>query len=333
MRTVETSPVLPISALIRANSIDELITQYTQAGLTFPTQQDFIVAVRNDWEAGREALWSETREKINSGQQPLIPQRPPSIEVIIDGVTYRIYGEIHTVRESVKRYGALFLQELSATNNLLLEQNIKVQNLPDTTPSVELFDNSLLPPYSDFEYFLPMLKGAFYSAVNYTLSKIGNKRVSTPSEKSEAFAVGMLSMPLELIARSLPAYVELGLREGVKQAKPRLTQSQKRSAYMAEFARIWRRGEGKVLLVGAGHAPEMKYFLLNGVKDHRITELASRHVELLETDPERYQRMKANDDRVKTTITYTAVLVISLVIGGLLGSGSVLTAMYLASKF
>lgn len=315
MRTVETPPVLPISALVKANTIDELLNQYIRTGHTFTPQQDFFVTVRNDWQAGRAALWGKTIKEINSGQLPPIPQRPPSIEVIIDGVIYRIYGETHGVRESVEEYGRLFLQELNAATNLLLEQKIKVRNPTDATAVVEMFDHSLLPPYYGIPQMLPILPYAFHSAISYISSKIG-KKVLTPHELFETMALVRLSMPLELSAMSLPAYVELELRERAKQAKYSLTRSQKRSAYMAEFARLWRRGEDKALLVGAKHAPEMKYFLLRGVKDPRITELASRHVELLKTDPERYQRMKAKDDCVKTAVMCAVSATTGLVIGG-----------------
>lgn len=59
----------------------------------------------------------------------------------------------------------------------------------------------------------------------------------------------------------------------------------------AEFARQFEAGK-KTIVVGAGHAFDIKYFLERGVKDQRIVDLAGKHVALLKEDKIRMVRRK-----------------------------------------
>lgn len=80
---------------------------------------------------------------------------------------------------------------------------------------------------------------------------------------------------------------------------PAYTSVQRRSAYHAEFARLWKPGEPKKVLAGAGHAPEIEYFWANGVKDSRITDIAAAHIELL---AQHYDEFMSFVDRSEHTL-------------------------------
>ena len=87
----------------------------------------------------------------------------------------------------------------------------------------------------------------------------------------------------------LPAHISIQLKERSGKGYNKL---QQRSAYQAEFMKSWQKGTDKNILVGSSHSPEISYFLINGVKDSRIVDLAGSHAELLETNPLRYLDLK-----------------------------------------
>ena len=90
--------------------------------------------------------------------------------------------------------------------------------------------------------------------------------------------------------QSIPANIRILLVE--KEGRPYDPLMQRRSAYQAEFLRAWKKGEERKILAGIGHAPEIKHFLLHGVKEAEIVERAHAHAELLERDPQQYASLR-----------------------------------------
>ena len=81
---------------------------------------------------------------------------------------------------------------------------------------------------------------------------------------------------------NLPSSISLELKQDLN--LPLNSVLDLRSAYMAEFAREWKKEEDRNILVGAAHTPQIKYFLEKGVKDQRIVDLAHEHAALAKDD-------------------------------------------------
>ena len=116
-----------------------------------------------------------------------------------------------------------------------------------------------------------------------------------------------------------PTYISLELAQ--RPSKPRYVDCAKRSAYLAEFLRAWKPGEDKSMVVGSGHVMEIKYFLEQGVKDARITDLANQHLDILTSDADKYKRLMRqpfNKVILNQLFFYTGFLMpITAAIGGM----------------
>ena len=285
------------------DSIDALIGLYAQKGLIFPNQRNFINAVRRDWRLERKRLLKEVKTKE-------VPAQLPSLEVLVDGAKVRIRGVAHKpgLDEQVI---ALVTDAVNSSNhaNWLFEQKVK-SDFPKALAGIELPD-FLLFYFKDYfaMYFQRGLVVGAKLPVACTIGLVGildywvTKLYSGISRRGKGsgfvqdyftlqslyFDRQLLNVPLRAFTSSLPAYVDIQLREmGNKKYNP----TQRRSAYSAEFLRFWRANEEREIVVGAGHAPEVEYFLRHGVKSTAITELAYRHVELFEEDPEKFFKLR-----------------------------------------
>lgn len=283
---------LPELAL-QAKSIDELIDLCGKNGHHFSSEDALITILRSKW------AWMKARmEKKNEPSENFFPgKKLPSLGVMMDGTTYSIYGIIHD-QKCGEDYINLINQTVSSEGNWLIEQNLK--KIVGFSNGTEILDHAAAPdPVYDPKrnYLLGVLLGTlalpFFSGVAVS-KRMRRTYISYRKREKEVFqtlAQKSITEPLELFSQSLdlPYYIDLELRERHSPAK--YTDLQRRSAYQAEFLRLWHPQQCKQeknILVGAAHAPEIFYFLRNGVKDQKMTDLAGKHARLLNEDPERY---------------------------------------------
>ncbi len=273
--------MLSFGELASAGSIAKLMDMYRQKGCSFPDKTRFLKRVEADWEGERLRVLSEAKQK---GQ----PRQLLPLEVLVDGAPCRIYGVSHA-RDNLPEYRAMVEAALSGSANLLAEQNM-LTAFPQLEGAVELPDHLLL---STRDVILPSyVKGAVtvlilpFIAVGGPV--IGARALvnhmrghgsASPEESAKGHDNSALNAPLEAIAHAgIPAYVTLEL---AGRSPPGYNSMQKRSAYLAEFMRVWKPSEERNILTGAAHAAEIAYFLKNGVKNASIIGMARGHAELL----------------------------------------------------
>lgn len=103
----------------------------------------------------------------------------------------------------------------------------------------------------------------------------------------------------------LPAYADLQLRNSLRPAS--YTLDQRKSAYMAEFMRVWQPDSERALLADAKHAAEVQYFLTYRIADSAVVELAQKHAELLLSDQLKFASPAATVGNVMTRADNLAV--------------------------
>lgn len=256
------------------DSIDELLEVYTKKGHVFSNEEQFLEQLKSDFRIEVERVKSEAM----SGH---IPTKLSSLDVLINNITYRIYGVQHPLN-SVPKYKRLICEANNGSGNLIFENGFNY--CFDLQRGIEMPDWSA-------NNIWDLLRLGFLVGIHLPLIIADTTLKMLIPQKTDDTSLKKLNIPLETYSfwlnDGLPAYVGIELQE--RRKNPSYTSIQKRSAYQAEFSRAWKKGEDKRILVGAGHAAEIKYFLVNGVKDNSIVDLAHKHVGLLEKDPEKYR--------------------------------------------
>lgn len=310
------SPILSFEETTSVDSIDALVGLYAQKGFSFPEQRNFVHAVRRDWRLEQRRLFKEAKAKAKEASAQL-----PSLEVLVDGTAVSIHGVTHKPSLGKQFIGTVtYAVNTSNHANWLFEQNVK-KEFRSITVGIELPDHLLYHWKELFtEDFLRSLRLGAMVPVIIPLSLVrlptyyASKLYSVISQhgKSQDSTVWFLNVPLRAWAFPLPAYVDIQMRE---MGNKEYNQAQRRSAYSAEFLRLWRVNEERGIVAGTGHAPEAEYFLKHGVKDAAITELAHCHVELLEQDPERFSQLHRQANFKYLPASFAGQMAASLLIG------------------
>jgi len=295
-----------LSEIVNASSTQEIRTLYENNGFQFESEKAFLKQVSADWKQLREEHTREPKE-MPSTLQPL--------EVITGGVEYRIYGIVHLdkIQEAkhVAKYEKVVYQSLEGQTNLVSEQSIHAA-FPDLTKLkqiLELGDHTVRKEWCYVISFkmgigmgvvipllLPLIPVHFItgclSGFRINLMEKMNIAALSSQEPAQLKMMNLTYSP-ETVAlfHPLPPIMEIERRE---QNKLSYTSNQAASAYMAEFVRVWKPKEAKPLLVGAGHAHEIKYFLEHGVKDQHIIDLAVKHAWWAQRKPLEYEDVVVN---------------------------------------
>lgn len=95
--------------------------------------------------------------------------------------------------------------------------------------------------------------------------------------------------------------------------------------------RAWKPGEDKTIVVGAGHVPEIKFFLENPCTDKEIINLVSSHVELLESNPKKYMQIKKSHEERIVRKELQGVTTLGLLVAGITVGSEVLRYMITSS--
>ncbi len=281
---------LSFEDIISIDTLDQLTELYAKRGFTI-SEKEMLPRLKQDWKRCRDEYFYHIHLKPD-----LIPNQVPSLDVLVDGVDYRIYGVVHAKNWSAE-YNAIVSKTIENGKNWLHEQKMHtVFDLPKN--SIEIPDHHLLTPTGYLRIFTDSMVNGFTSPISIPLNK--NKKYSKFKEK---MMLSSLDMPFEAYHRPLPSYVKIQLNEKNKPAK--YTPIQARSAYQAEFMKAWKVEGDKHILVGAMHAPEIKYFLKYGVKDVSITDAAQEHALLSTEDPEKFAWLNKKSS-LKTTLCATA---------------------------
>ena len=264
--------------IVDVTSIDQLRNLYDDCGYYFSSEKQFLHFLKGDW---KEKTSCELRE-LKTDSKKVKP-----LEVIVDGVTHNIYGIIHSKATGVE-YISRVNNAINPEENWLFEQNLqKYFTFPSN--AVEVPDHIIRP----WSIFRSSFKNGALLPINlpiyFVLKYPGRKLRDFTLKLIKDAAIKLLDHHPEVISKNYPSYIKIELNE--RQNPAGYNSIQTRLAYQAEFMKAWKKGEPKHILVGLRHAPEIKYFLEQGVKNQKIVDAAQSHVELLETDPEKFSNL------------------------------------------
>jgi len=290
-------PLLSLEEIVSHGSIAELRQAYANKGYGFRTEAEFLKAVRND---SFEGLDKEFRKEFQSKGYELIKPLPYVEVVTPNRDNCKIYGIMHDVSAGFAHLISVNIVANQA-GNLLSEQTFR-----RIAPALqEIPDHKLLGRDHYLKNYLDsLIKGATLPLLvaRYFVNKFTTHLFNQPSIKAieKAELQGRFNRKivdwiedgrydlLDLVNNFIPTAIYLELKE--RNYNPKYNSTQRRSAYMAEFLNAWKKGDDKIILVGAAHVMEMQHFSKHRVKDKEVIETAQRDAELLEKDPERFER-------------------------------------------
>ena len=287
---------LNLADLVTGNTPEELRDLLEQQGKISPnaTEKQFRNLVIDNW----KRLRSEKLETRNTA--PLIPSKLQPLHATVNNTTYRIYGVVHisSFDPDVVQYNNMVRKTLM---NDILERKINPGNLLFEQVLAEFFDcrNGL------FADCLELIDHTIAEKTGMALSFAGG------------YAAGLI-IPLIPLIIATGLHKRLGKRDRNDLSRltyinpqdqylhhplpPAFWHEQElkpffstRSAYIAEFARLYNPGETKTIVTGSFHAPEVKYFLEQKCVPEKIVQKAEQHVRLAEQgllDQVKYQSKK-----------------------------------------
>jgi hypothetical protein len=292
--------------LRKANTLSDVRGLYATKGRTFSDDHALMDQLRKDW---GEIRW----QVLQTASTLPPPERYPVRTVEGHGVPIRIIGMMHVYKADTEVH-RLFRETILQFPSLITEQNLGRSNFGLHSHGVELADhavdgvwrNALTQHVRTWRSFPRILKSFLPP-----LSALGGQ-TSKDGLPLDVRAVRRLTADTG-IDFSPPARASVWVRGDEWSQAPsavdleyrgryglRYSESQRRSAYMAEVIRRWdpsrtfadlpsevsddvRKAalEQKPFLCGAAHVPDMEYFLQHGCKDTRILARAAAHAALL----------------------------------------------------
>lgn len=252
-------------------------------------ENNFLPKLKKDWD-------SEVNRLLNDA---IVPEQVPHLEVITNA-TYKIYGIIHSYASGSK-YTNMVNNELKSDDLWLCEDMLNIYF--DCKNCTEIPDNISVSGIDMFVFISSEvgLKFPFHAA--YLFSEY------TSLKKTENNDLKSLGMPLESCTEDIPAHISLELKEINKKPYDFI---EHRSAYQTVWLENFKKGKNKSILVGGLHVPQIEYFLNNGIKNNEVIDKALMHVDLLETDPDKYLWAIRKERILKTIIPAVSALPIPI---------------------
>lgn len=320
-----------------AGSIDELVRLYGSRGHSFSNEEEFLIKLRQDWEGFREDVLTNRKKPIAEEILPL--------EVAADGQEFRIYGVAHFTGPSSnfdEEYYNVLKRSIYPLENALTEQYLDdYLQLGRAIHFCDIKGMELVPMLerrlSPFQDHLESFGVGLFGTVSMLFSPLliplilREKYVESVRIRKEASIKRKVDEVIQMIldpgtmrlTHNLPPEVEMELAA----RKKRYSGDQKRSAYMAEFAKRCSTVKGtKNIITGARHAWEIKYFLQNEIRDDKVIEAVNSDLAVLETGTERYEIHRnvaySRENRIARTFFRSGVLT------GLATDAAALYALY-----
>lgn len=284
--------------IITSKSTAEAEIRLEEGGLKFNSRNELLSLLGQRWCGFRD----EFLPRIMASEIPepsSFPKELPHLEVLIAQQPCKIYGVVHDLRTGTD-YLRLVDRTIRNNQDWLVEQGIpkvlsgllelnfpKDVELPDhLVPNTRIKD--LTKAYSKgvaMGFSLPLILPLTLFLGRYL--PLMNQQEERQKRNLVLFTLGYgLELTNALYKNPLPYYAEL--EEKGREKKPKYNPRQQRSGYMAEFLRQWKTEQPRNILTGAAHAAEIRYFVENRVKDQRIVEMAHKHAEIAQTDPEEF---------------------------------------------
>ncbi len=254
---------------------------YAARGMQFSTEGQFLATVQRDW-----AL--RCLEVVNAAAASREFKAAAPVEVKADGVTYHIYGIIHT--DPVRaRYEAAFTKSKDQAP-ILTEQNLsrfvgpRAKELADhvvitSNPNSSAFQEFAFGFTGEQMLFFQLAESVYPSTPELDEGGIMEAFQPSPFDRKPLDEI-YAAMPVQALGtNSLPVFMTLDIKErtGIN-----LDWVEARSAYMAEVLRRWTKaGDHRDIVCGAGHTEEIAYFLQHPSKDPFIIGLAEKHAAIL----------------------------------------------------
>lgn len=323
---------------LRAKSIDDFVALVREDGYPIKSEKALFKELHRKW---KKTIYLIT--EYGFYDKAPTPEELPHLETRVEKELYRVYGVAHDENpsESYLELVSKTCQSICQSSNCLWEQYVQEtlhgslgREIPDHCAKRGGIFSSMPSHWTaglTYGFLLPFL-------LLSKISKIGKPSLKNPEEEkrreldrkilTDTEAITFYLPPVAL-SPELPIHLDLELREREKTVY--YSQNQLRSAYQAEFLRAWNIPElttekqleektggskekihEKNIFVGAAHAYEVIHFLENGTKNQRVVDLAHRHAELLNTDPEKFQsfcqKIKARETTTISIASWTGLM-------------------------
>lgn len=228
------------------------------------------------------------------------------LEVIVEGVTYRLFGVTH-----VHRAEPLYRKEMEKYalpgDFWLCEQNVD-RVLPRICGAISMPDHTVAP-------------------ASYFFSRGVNLGLLSPALLA---LLGYYNLfPQRAFWETIGGLDDIKPKEGLSSLpapKPSLRKimRQRRSAYQAEFMRAYAKGKNKNVVVGVGHVKEVAFYLHQPTEEEFIYRQAQQHAALAEQEPQELKRIIEGHNEAEGLL---------LALGSLLGVQPYLWAAFGIGKY
>ena len=274
-------PTLTFEELAEAGSIDALAEMYTNHGAHFRNQNEFLRQVRREWKSEKERIRDDTLDSLLLQQHA--PSEVPHVFVALGSQEFYVFGINHGTKNP--EYLELIKSAVTGPGTWCFEQNLHSEGY-DARNSIEAIDHGLLTRPQlvrwGLESSTPMVMGSLILEIPKIVYKWAiNEPIFVFSKESRRNLV-FAALPPGYFAEPFPAYVNIEKTSG------RLPVTIRRSGYLAEFMRALHLQDCN-MMTGFVHVPEIEYFLRNPIKDAEVADCAHADVELLASDPEKYE--------------------------------------------
>ncbi len=280
---------------LQAKSLEELMGLAKEEGHHFDSEELLLKNLHDHWQN-----YLRTELDRDYSERPL-PHKMPYLETTIKGKQCRVYGIVHETNPS-KSYVTL-VREAFSTPLWLIEQNVK--EVFNHHHGIEIPDHYVNRGkiFSDLPTFFAQ---GVLGAITLSFATIPNQKKRKVIQELTPIEAFSIYHPPSIFNENLPNHLDLELRERRKNVS--YSNWQRRSAYQAEFLRAWKQQEDRNILVGVAHATDIIHFLEKGTKNQKIVDVANRHAELLQNDPEKFHSLYSRIANGEKTILSLATV-------------------------
>ncbi|MGV8086863.1 MAG: hypothetical protein ACP5N1_04490 [Candidatus Woesearchaeota archaeon] len=276
--------ILSLEAITSSESVDELLLKYRKAGIKTANSldQQTLQIIESDWEHHKKEHYT----KAKAGE---ISDEPKVQKISVDGVNYTIVGFTHNKQFISSKYheklASMHRYPITPGENApitICENNL--ENFFAPHPILSINDHSMLK-YGDM-FILGIMFPVYLTPIGIKyLHNLINTRTNKRKSDLRTYIDSTFDYPRPpvVILEEWNKYQNFSESGTLK-----FTRCQKRSAYMAEFAKNYRNKRNKIIFCGDSHRSEIAYFLKHGVNNKDIQEKAKYNADLAMHDYSRY---------------------------------------------
>lgn len=331
-------PIVSFNELKTTGSVAALLALYDGKGRRFKTTEDALETAKKDWRMLCNL------EYARAVREP-VPTNYPVTKVTLDGFNISIVGIVHSMFAAPDLL-VLYRKEVAKYPLLLTEQNLGMRYYSLYSEGLDIPDHFAQGMLHLWKNDMRDMVRAPLQALRAIAARIRQRHHKTERRAPETAEGKILAAFLESagfsrdaaterasaailhlsgsIVEQLPAAIDIDYRHLNNMP---YTDSQARSAYMAEFLRAWRpdqmRGlnlsqipasehsnilSSKAFLCGKGHEDEIPFFLRNGCRDASIVRRAQRDAAILQSGVDKHFAHMASLERRRQALNIATAL-------------------------